>query len=245
MEKIEHYFGTDKYRCWECMEDFKSNTKYSDLEECPLCHAKIEKESDMSVNFEKISKDKIVEMFDVIYQSDDIIQRGFDKLNGELLIEWFHDLSPAKRKKIYAFFDSRNIKTIYDFINEHWQDDRNILWKETFRQLSKKKQIKIIETYFRYYERTKAILDDKYDWDDFTCILEEKGERSQLQQIKNNWCELGVQVYDCAINYGGRMCQCLRHANDTTAYKCFRDYLQKKELNPDGVVPISMRYSDK
>lgn len=244
MEKIEYYFNTNKYKCWECVENFKSKVKYYDIKECPLCHVKIEKETDISINFEKTSREERNEIFNIIYQSDDVIRYGFDKLDGELLIEWFHNLTPKKRKEIYSIFTDEKISRINSFINEYWQWDRAILWRETFNKLSKKKQIDIIEDNFKYYEKTKEVLDDKYDWSEFSCILEKKQEYSQMFQIKNNWCDLGMQVYDCKINSDGGMCDCLRHASDTTAYKCFKNYLEGKGLKPDGVVPMRMKYQD-
>ncbi len=245
MEKIEYYFNTNKYHCWECFEEFKSYIYYKDLKVCPLCHAKIEKESDISINFEKTTNEERNDIFDIIYQSGDVLTWGFDRLAGELLIDWFYQLTSNRRKEIYNIFSHNKINRICDFIDEHWEYDKSILWRETFKRLSKKKQIDIIEDFFKFYEETKDIIEDKYDWSEFDCILEDKKEFSQLQQIKANWCDLGMQVYDCSTNSDGRMCDCLRHANDTTAYKCFRDYLQKKGLRPDGVVPTSMRYQDK
>ena len=224
------------------MRWFESSLKYSELMECPLCHIRIRTKDDISINLEKVSRKDRNEMFDVIYNSEDILgwNQGFDKLDGEFLIKLIEDLTIRKRKELMDLFDGESTNRLIEFIDEHWEYDKELLWRETFKRLSKKKQNKIIEDYFECYEKVLKIQEKKYDWLSFKCNLLENNEISKLQMITRNWNELGMQVYGCRLS-NQQLCPCLKESASGGTYKCFKTYLETHGLRPETDIPVNMR----
>lgn len=240
MEKIEFYYNTNKHFCWECMKWFEFDGGFLDLKECPKCHIKIENKDDISINLDKITREDRNKMFSIIYNSECVlgIDKGFDILDAELLIELIKGLTLKRRKELFLYFHDDYSLKIFDFVDSHWEYDKAILWSETFKRLSKKKQNNFIIEYFEYY--IKSIYVSKYDWTSFKCNLFENNELSKLEQITNNWNELGMQVYGCRLS-NHQLCPCLKESATGGSFKCFKEYLKSKGLRPDADVPLNLR----
>ncbi|WP_372011380.1 hypothetical protein NBRC13296_12525 [Paenibacillus chitinolyticus] len=184
-----------------------------------------------------------MEAFEAVIASVECMRYGFDYVNDESILCLFNELSHYHRKKIGASFDIEGNVTsrkFRDTFNDAYEDQamRLDMWKEVFVRLNRfQKEIFLKENEAYYQEGARYLLSENYDWSSFQCVLKEEGKTSQLQQIQRNWSELGVQVYDCASNNNGNLCPCLRAASDTTAYKCFRNYLQSSGKDPYGKVP--------
>lgn len=174
------------------MEWFEFKGNLSELRECPKCHAKIENINDFSINLDKTTREERNKLFDVIYKSECVLgtNKGFDILNEELLIELIKKLTSKKRQELFLYFGEDCSLNTLDFVDKYWEYDKTVLWNETFKRLSKKKQNEFICEYFEYY--IKSVNKSTYDWTSFKCNLFENNELSKLEQITYNWNELGM-----------------------------------------------------
>lgn len=193
--------------------------------------------------FTKMTAEERLEAFEIIVQSIHLVRWGFDYVNDEMFVDWYSKLGNKNKSKIYEEFNIAKRQKIMDYFNDH-QDYRIDLWRSVFQLLNKVNQIEFLEGQCVYYTKAKEILDrEKFEWSTFTCPLEDAGETSKLHNIKRLWNELGMQVYGCRDEKGA-LCPCLRECCDSAAsYKCFRDYLQNRNLSPYGNVPMTMLYS--
>jgi len=222
------------------MEWFEFKGNLSELRECPKCHTKIEI-SMISINLDKTTRENRIKMFDIIYNSECIlgINKGFDILDAELLMELIKKLTSKKRQELFSCFgEDYSLKTL-SFVDKYWEYDKTVLWNETFKRLSKKKQNEFIYENFEYY--IKSINAKKYDWSKFKCNLLENNELSKFYEITHHWNDLGMQVYGCRLD-NNQLCPCLKESSfGGGVYKCFRKYLESKGLRPNADVPLNLR----
>ncbi|KAI4445349.1 hypothetical protein C823_007856 [Eubacterium plexicaudatum ASF492] len=240
MRKIEFYYNSDKHFCWNCMEWFKFDGNILELEECPKCHIKIQNINEVDINLNSLTRKHRNKMFDVIYNSEKVLglHNGFDVLDAELLFELIKKLTPKKKTELFLYFEDESNTKIIDFVNNHWEYDKSLLWRETFKRLTKKKQNNFILDNFSYY--INSISKRKYNWKNFKCNLIENNDVNGLYLITHTWNELGMQVYGCRLS-NQHLCPCLKESTTGGAFKCFRSYLESNGLNPNTDIPFDLR----
>jgi len=253
LRKFTYSPANNKYTCWKekCYSEFKRKKGLGvyDLQECPYCHTKVNNpEIDIEIDFDGCSKKALIEAFDIVLKSADLLKYGFDWVNDEKFESWFRKLSPKSRGEIYKYhyFNGKTIKKFIDYFNNNISE-KKLMWKQMFERLPKKEKISFLnelENRQKYWSITSEILNKpKYDWSKFECKLKNTAGGSDLVHfMQSGWHELGIQVQDiCKTNSEhGTLCPCLRASSTTSAYKCFWRYLENNQLPPDGYVPQKM-----
>ncbi|MFD0587677.1 hypothetical protein ACFQZE_06655 [Paenibacillus sp. GCM10027627] len=195
------------------------------------------------VDFDKMNNKELVEAFEVVLESIEHLQWGFDYVDDERYESLLERISSYKRRIIGKYFDIDGYITVKRLHNLFLEDEgmRIEMWRVLFKNLDRFEKGLLLEDNEQYYLSTLPYLQrDKYDWDKFMCSLVENNQLSQLRMIQSNWNEYGTQVYGCSTSNNGRVCPCLRQAHDTTAHRCFKHYLETNKKSPDDTVPAKL-----
>ncbi|GMX64507.1 hypothetical protein Elgi_37760 [Paenibacillus elgii] len=196
-----------------------------------------------SKSFEDMTNQELIKAFEIVLESPNHLRWGFDYVDNEAFRYLVEKISTYHRKQLGTIFGIDGNVTVKKLFDLFTDDDglRIGMWRELFKRLDREDKITILQDNERYYLETLPYIErEEYDWSEFSCVLENEGQYSQLRQIKSGWNELGMQVYGCSSNDNGKMCPCLRHASDTTAYKCFRDYLEENNKTPYDKIPLKL-----